>query len=249
MQRHERFFKLGKSVGPARADCGSHQLNCGPGESEIRLGRNARPFRMTLSRALMPFPVQISEQADRGVEPVHRARARRRHVDVEDPCERWLAGEKREVRAAGDPDDLLVARPGRYGACRGHYLGKHELPAFGGRGQEAVLLVGEVDVEGGPGHSGPPHDIGDRHGRIAGFRYRGDHRPQQAFPLRGAYGRQRQAAPAAGKTWLSLVCLGESSLLPGVAHGHTVTNVLLKYLFVLLVTAWLVHVRVREDTS
>ena len=32
MQRHERLFKLGRTVGPARADCGSHQLICGSGE-------------------------------------------------------------------------------------------------------------------------------------------------------------------------------------------------------------------------
>ena len=109
MQRHERFFKLGKSVGPARADRGSHQFICGSGESEIRLGRNAGPFRMMLSRVLVPFLIQISEQAGRGVEPACRTRARRRHVDIEDPGERRLAGEKREVRTARDAEYLLLA--------------------------------------------------------------------------------------------------------------------------------------------
>ena len=66
MQRHERFFKLGKSVGPARADRGSHQFIGGSGKSEIGLGRNGRPFRVMLSPALVPFLVQISEQAGRG---------------------------------------------------------------------------------------------------------------------------------------------------------------------------------------
>ena len=49
MQRHERFFKLGKSVDPAPADRGSHQFIDGSGKSEIRLGRNGRPFRVMLS--------------------------------------------------------------------------------------------------------------------------------------------------------------------------------------------------------
>ena len=109
MQRHERFFKLGKSVSPARADHGPHQFVRGTGEGEIRLGRNGRPFRVMLPRTLVPFLVQLSEQAGCGIEPVHRARARRRHVDIEDPRERRLAGEKREVRTARDPEYLLVA--------------------------------------------------------------------------------------------------------------------------------------------
>ena len=58
MQRHERFFKFGKSVSPARADHGPHQFDRGTGEGEIRLGRNGRPFRVMLSRALVPFLVQ-----------------------------------------------------------------------------------------------------------------------------------------------------------------------------------------------
>ena len=63
MQRHERFFKLGKSVGLARADHGPHQFVRGTGEGEIRLGRNGRPFRVMLPRTLVPFLVQLSEQA------------------------------------------------------------------------------------------------------------------------------------------------------------------------------------------
>src|SRR5260370_40346823 len=113
MQRHERFFKLGKSVSPARADHGMHEFDRGTGEGEICLGRNGRPFRVMLSRTLVPFLVQISEQAGTGIEPVHRARARRRHVNVEDPCERRFAGEKREVSSARDPEYLLLAAPGR----------------------------------------------------------------------------------------------------------------------------------------
>src|SRR5580693_1266188 len=100
MQRHQRFFKLGKSVSPARADHGMHEFDRGTGEGEIRLGRNGWPFRMMLSRTLVPFLVQISEQAGTGIEPIRRARARRRHVDKEDLCERRLAGEKREVCSA-----------------------------------------------------------------------------------------------------------------------------------------------------
>ena len=175
MQRHERFFKFGKSVSAARADHGSHQFDRGAGEGEIRLGRDGRPFRVMLSGTLVPFLVQISEQAGTGIESVHRARARRRHVDIEDPGERRLAGEKREVRPARDPEYLLVAGLGRQCARRGHYLGDHEVPAFGGRGQEAVLLVREVGVEGCPGHLGRPHDVGDSDGRIARFRNRSDH--------------------------------------------------------------------------
>ena len=97
MQRHERLFKIGKIVGPARADHGSHQFDRGTGEGEIRLGRNGRPFRVMLSRALVPFLVQVSEQAGTGIEPVHRARARPRHVDIEDFRERRLTGQEREV--------------------------------------------------------------------------------------------------------------------------------------------------------
>jgi hypothetical protein len=109
MQRHERFFKFGKSVSTARADHGSHQFDRGTGEGEIRPGRDGWPFRVMLSGTLVPFLVQISEQSGTGIEPVHRTRARRRHVDIEDPCERRLAGEKREVRPARDPEYLLVA--------------------------------------------------------------------------------------------------------------------------------------------
>jgi len=248
VQRHERFLEPGKSVSAARADQGSHQFVRGPGESEIHLARNGRPVRVMLSRALVPFPVQVGEQASRGVEPVHRAGARRRHVDIEDPGKRRLAGEEREIGPARDPDYLLVAGPGGQGARRGYHLGDHELPAFGGRGQEAVLLVREVGIEGRPGHPGPPHDVGDRHGQVTGLRHRGDHRPQQPFPLRRAHGRRRQAAPAPGQAWLSLVRPGQRALLPGVGHGLTVADVALKYCLVLLVKAQLAHVRMREST-
>jgi hypothetical protein len=167
VERDERLFKLGKRIGPACADHGAHQFIGASGESEICLGRNGRPFRVMLSRTAVPFLVQVSEQAGRGIEPAHRAWARRRHVDIEDACECRLAGQEREVRPARDPEHLLVARPGRQGACRGHHLGDHEFPALGRRGKEAVLLVREVGIEGGPGHSGPPHDVGDSHGQIA----------------------------------------------------------------------------------
>jgi hypothetical protein len=229
MQRHERFFKLGKGVGPARADYGSHQLDGGAGQGEIRLRRNGRPVRMMLSRSLVPYPGHIGEKAGRGVEPVHRPRARRRHVDIEDPGERRLVGQERQVRPARHPEYLLVACLGGQRARRGHDLGDHEVPALAGRRQEAVLLVREVDVEGGPGHPRPPHDVGDGDGGVAGFRYRGDHRPQQPFPLRRAHGRQRQAAPAARQARLALVRAGQRPPLPGVGHGHTVADVALKY--------------------
>src|SRR4029077_7746815 len=121
-----------------------HQFDRGTGEREIRLGRNGWPFRVMLSRTLVPFPVQISEQPGTSIEPVYRARARRRHLDIEDPGERRLACEKREVRAARDAEYLLIASVGRQRTRRGHDLGDHEVPAFGGRRQKAVFLVREM---------------------------------------------------------------------------------------------------------
>src|SRR6202042_1245324 len=59
----------------------------------------------------------------------------------------------------------------------------------------------------------------------------------QPFPLRRPHGRQRQTAAAAGKTRLALVGAGEGPLLPDVGHGHTVADVALKYLLVLLIQA------------
>jgi hypothetical protein len=95
VQGHERFLKIGQRIGPACADHGPHQFIGGSGQSEIRLGRNGRPLRVMPSRALMPFLVQVGEQPGRGVEPAHRACARRRHMDMEDFRERRLADEKR----------------------------------------------------------------------------------------------------------------------------------------------------------
>jgi hypothetical protein len=63
MERNERLLKLGKSIGPAHADQGSHQFIRCSGQSEIRLGRNGRPLRVMLSRALVPSAVQVGEQA------------------------------------------------------------------------------------------------------------------------------------------------------------------------------------------
>ena len=126
MERHERVLKLGKRVSPARADHGSHQFDRGAGEGEVGLGRYRRPLRMVLPRTLVPFLVQIGEQAGTGVEPVYRARARRRHVDIEDPCERRLAGQKHQVRPARDPQYLLVAGLGLIGVA-----GYYELLRYG----------------------------------------------------------------------------------------------------------------------
>jgi hypothetical protein len=175
-------------------------------------------LRVALPCALVPSEVQVGEQAGRGIEPIYRARARGRHVNEEDPGESRFVGKEREVRPARGPEYLLVASPRVQRARGGDYAGDHELPALAGRGQEAVLLVREVSVEGRPGYPGPPDDVGDSDGRIARFSHRGDHRPQQPFALRRTDDRQRQAAPAAGKTRLPLVRPGEHSPLPGIGH-------------------------------
>ena len=154
-------------------------------------------------------------------------------MDEEDPGEGRLVGEEGEIRPARGAEQVLIASPVGQRPGRGHDAGDHELPALAGRGQEALLLVGEVGVEGGPGQPGPPHDVGDGDGRVAGLGHRGDHRVQQPLPLRRADGPRRQAAPAARKARLALVRPGERPPLPGFGHRFTVSGMTLKYGFVL----------------
>jgi hypothetical protein len=99
-----------------------------------------------------------------------------------------LVREEPEVPAACGAEQVLVAGRGGQGAGRGHRALDHELAALAGRGQEALLLVREVGVEGLPGYPGPLDDVGNGGGRIAALGHGGDHRPQQPLPLRRADG-------------------------------------------------------------
>ena len=201
MQRCERVFKLRQGVSLARADRGPDQSTAAPARARYAYSGTAGHFRVALSCALVPSLVQLGEQAGRGIEPVYRARTRHRHVNEEDPGESRLVGEEREVRPARGPEHLLVASPGGQRTSRRDYQGDHELPALAGRGQEAILLVREVSVEGRPGHPGPPHDVRDSDGRIAAPTPRrslaGAH-----VPLLGTDDQQRQAGYGRGKAWL-----------------------------------------------
>ena len=88
-------------------------------------------------------------------------------------CQIWFNRTAR-CGSAGDGSprtrEVAQAMSGSQLALRTAVPGAQEVPAFGGRGQEAVLLVREVGVEGGPGHPRPPHDVGDSDGPVAGFR-------------------------------------------------------------------------------
>ena len=179
---------------------------------------------MPLPSALVPGPVQVGEPPARSLEPADRPRAGGRHVDIEDPGEGRLVGQESQEGAVGGPDHLLVRGVGRHGTSRGYHSGEHELPTLAGRRQEALLLVREVGVERGPGYPGPPHDVGHGDGRITNVGYCGDYGPEQPFPLGGADGAQRQAAPAAGQAGLPFVRPGERAALPGIGHRPTVNR-------------------------
>ena len=158
------------------------------------------------------------------VEPVRCQRAGRRHVQVEDLGEGRLVAEKRQERMECRPQRLLVERVGGQRADRRRHAAHHELTAFAGCGQEAILFVGEVRVKGRAGHSGSADDVGDGSGGVAGLGDGGYHGPQQPFAVRRLDGPQRQAVTAAGQTGFACVRAGESPLGPDVGHGSRVTG-------------------------
>ena len=109
MQGHKGVLEVGQCASAVRVHQGPDQFIGGSGEGEICLGRNRRPLRMVLASALVPPLVQFREQMGRRVEPANRARARRRHMDVEDPRERRFVGEKRQIGTARYAEYLLIA--------------------------------------------------------------------------------------------------------------------------------------------
>ena len=65
-------------------------------------------------------------------------------------------------------------------------------------GQEAGLLVGELLVEGAPGHAGPPHHVRHRGGPVPLLRHHLRHGLDQPPPLGCGYGLAREPVPATG---------------------------------------------------
>ena len=235
MQRYQRLFQLGG------------ERRCGPRGPVIA---PVRPFPRRARGTPREEPAAIADgalgHADASACPGRRTVPGRRRAGLRRAGRPSACGcrrrgrtppRRREMRGRPErhPEHLLVACLGGQRAGGGHDPGDHELAAFGGRGQEAVLLIREVGVEGDPGYPGPPHDVGDRDRQIAGFRYRRDHRPQQPFPLRRPHGlgSGRRLRPRGRPGFPSWVPASVPSCL-GLGHGHTVTDVPLKYLFVLL---------------
>jgi hypothetical protein len=156
----------------------------------------------------MPFRGHVGEAPAGHVEPLDGAGPRGLHVDVEDPGEGRLAGEELKERPEAGPQHGLV-RDSRGQRARGcHHLVGHQLAALARRGEEAVLLVREVRVEGGAGHPRAAHDVRDRDGRVAGFGHRGDRRPVQPPHLGCPDVPRRQPAPAPGQARLAVVRFG-----------------------------------------
>jgi hypothetical protein len=73
-----------------------------------------------------------------------------RHVDVEDPGEGGLGREESEEGAQAGAQHVLGRGVLGHRAGGGDDLPGEQLPAFGGRGQEAVVLALEMLVERGP---------------------------------------------------------------------------------------------------
>lgn len=231
MQRHKGVLEVREFVGVVCSDHGPYQLGGGAGQGQVRLLRNGWPIRVTLPGTLVPGSVQVGEPLTRGLEPADRLGTRGRHVDIEDPGESGFVGQEGQKGTVSGPDYLLVRGVGGYRPGGRYHASEHELPTLTGRGQEALLLVREVSVERGPRYPGPAHDVGHGDGRIAAVGHRGDHGPEQPFPLRGTDRAQRQAITASGQTGLPLVRPGQCAARPGLGHRPTVTGLTLKYSF------------------
>ena len=221
MQGYQRVLQPRQRGDLAVPDGGAYQFRGGPAERQVRLVGNGRPVRMAAARPPVPPGGHLGEPAPRHVEPLDRARPGGRHADVEDPGEGRLAREERQERAERRAQHLLVGGALGQRLRRGDHPADHELAAFPGRVEEAVLLVREVRVEGGPGHPGPAHDIGDRDVGVAGLGDRRDHRRAQPLQLGCPDVRRRKPAAAPGQAGLTLVRFGEATPLHGPGQVRT----------------------------
>src|SRR5206468_1108052 len=116
--------------------------------------------------------------------------------DVEDPGEGRLGRQETQERPHAYAEHELVVVRRSEGGDRAASRAEQQLGAVRRRGEEAVFLVGEVGVEGGPGHAGPAYDVRDGDVRVADGGDRGGHCADEPVALRGEDGVGGQAAPA-----------------------------------------------------
>src|SRR3984957_19924752 len=219
VQRDERVLQAGEGA-PALAvpDRGAHQFGGRAGDREAGFVRHGGAGRVAAPGMGVPGLVEPGEVVLGGFDPVHRTAAGRRHVDVEGAGEGRLGGQEAEEGGDAGAQHLLRAGVARQFPGRGHHPVDQQLATHPGGGEEAVLFVGEVLVEGTLGHPGAAHDVGHRGVVEAVLGHRGDGRPQQPLALRRPHGLGRQPVTPAWQTGFALVRAGKISLLFPASH-------------------------------